>query len=91
MATKILGYIIAAAGLGVLAFSGQIAKLSFLASNPKAMLYSSMAGVVLVAVGIALALSSSSSSKIKQAAEEVPIYEGEGKKRKIIGYQKATK
>ena len=91
METKIIGYVIAVAGLGVIALGSQIAKLPILSSNPKAMLYVSMAGVVLVAAGIALALTGSSSSKVKQAEEEVPIYEGTGKKRKIIGYQKGTK
>jgi hypothetical protein len=89
MAIKILGYVLAIAGLGVIALSNQIAKMPFLASNPKAMLYSSMAGVVLVAVGIGLSFSGSKASTIKHASEEVPIYQGTGKNRKIVGYQKA--
>jgi len=89
--TKILGYVIAILGLAVIALSNSIVKLPFLNSSAKGLLYVAMTGVVLIAVGIALALTgSSSSSSIKQAAEEVPIYEGEGKKRKIVAYKKES-
>lgn len=89
--TKILGYVIAILGLAVIGLSNYIIKLPFLNSSAKGLLYVAMTGVVLIAVGIALSLTGSSSSSIKQAAEEVPIYEGEGKKRKIVGYQKEAK
>ena len=89
--TNIVGYVLSIAGLGVLALSNQIAKISFIAAMPKGLVYTTLAGIVLIVAGIALALSGSSSSKVKQATEEVPIYEGEGKKRKIVGYRKATK
>jgi hypothetical protein len=89
--TKIIGYVLAILGLAVIALSNSIVKLPFLANNAKGLLYVAMTGVVLIAVGIALSLTSSSSNSIKQAAEEVPIYEGEGKKRKIVGYKKEAK
>lgn len=89
--TKILGYVIAVLGLAVIALSNSIVKLPFLNSTAKGLLYVAMAGIVLIAVGIALSLTGSSGSSIKQAEEEVPIYEGEGKKRKIVGYQKEAK
>jgi len=91
MDTKIIGYILSVAGLGIIALSNQIIKLPILAASSKAMVYTIMAGVVLIAGGIALVMSEGSSSKIKQAAEEVPIYEGTGKNRKIVGYQKGNK
>jgi len=90
--TKILGYIISVIGLVVIALSKQIAvMLSFLGA--KAFVITAMAGVVFIILGVALVLmqGSSSSGTIKQAAEEVPIYEGTGKNRKIVGYQKANK
>jgi hypothetical protein len=89
---KIVGYGLSVAGLGIIALSNQIARLlGFL--GDKALVYTIVGGVALITVGIALVLSegSSSSRKIKQAAEEVPIYEGEGKKRKIVAYQKGEK
>jgi hypothetical protein len=91
---KILGYILSVAGLAVIALSNIIAKISFLAKIEKALLYIILAGIVLVVLGIAFIMgfsSSTSSSKVKHAAEEVPIYEGEGKKRRIVGYRKERK
>lgn len=90
---KLLGYILSIIGLTIIALSQIIVSfLPFLKSMPKGELYTLLAGFILVAVGVTLALSgSSSSSKIKQAEEEVPIYEGEGKKRRIVGYKKGKK
>jgi len=89
---KILGYILSALGLATIAFSKVIiSKLPFLAAMAKGELYTIIGGFVLIAAGVAFILSgsSSSSSNVKQASQEVPIYEGEGRKRKIIGYQRA--
>ena len=87
---KLIGYILSVAGLGIIALSGMISKLlGFLGA--KAMTYTVVGGVVLVVAGLALILTEGSSDKVKQSEEEVPIYEGEGKKRKIVGYQRASK
>jgi len=88
---KIAGYMVSAAGLGVIALSKKVASLlSFLGA--KANLVAIMAGLVLVIVGIALIMmkTSSSYSNIKHAEPEVPIYEGKGKNRKIVGYHRAN-
>ena len=89
--TKVIGYVLSLLGLGAIALSNQISKLSFLASNTKAMAIPIVGGIVLITLGIVLIMGEGSSSKIKQAEEEVPIYEGEGKKRKIVGYKKSSK
>ena len=82
---KLVGYILAGLGLVLIALSKMIiAKLTFLKE-----LYVILAGFVLVAIGIVFLLSNSSSSNVKHASEEVPIYQGTGKNRKIVGYQKA--
>jgi len=87
--TKIIGYVLALLGLVVIAFSNKIAALKYLAFlGAKALVYTIVGGVALVAVGIVLVLSEG--KKIKHAAEEVPIYEGEGKHRKIVGYRRAS-
>jgi hypothetical protein len=86
---KILGYSLAGLGLATIAFSKFLSGLPLIKSLPKPELYTILGGFVLIAAGIAFVLSGESSSKVKQAAEEVPIYEGVGKKRKIVGYQKA--
>ena len=89
--TKIAGYILSILGLGAIALSNKIAPIIFKA-NPKGLAYTALGAVVLIVVGIVLVMSSSSSSSnIKQASEEVPIYQGEGKNKKIVGYKKAEK
>ena len=87
---KIIGYAVSVAGLGIIALSTKISKLlSFLGT--KANLITIVAGLILVVVGVVLItmLSDSfGSPKVKHAEAEVPIYEGKGKNRKIVGYQK---
>ena len=86
---KILGYLIALVGLVILG-------LSFFASNIPAVslispTYIMIGGVIVIIIGIALTLGGSSGSgsrKVRQSEEEVPIYEGEGKKKKIVGYKR---
>jgi hypothetical protein len=86
--SKILGYVIAAIGLIIAIVSFNASRIAFLSAIPQK--YILMAGIVIIIVGVALTMmKSSSSSKAKQAEEEVPIYEGTGKKRKIVGYRKA--
>jgi hypothetical protein len=90
-ALKIVGYIIALLGLAGIAFSKKIASLSLLASfGTKAYVYTLIGSVVLILIGIAFTLTKSS-EKVAQATEEVPIYQGEGKERKIVAYKKASK
>lgn len=90
--TKIVGYGLAILGLGVIAVNKIIFNaLPFLSKlGNKGLMYVIVAGVALVAVGAVLAGGSSSSHTIKQAGEEVPIYAGVGKNRKIVGYQRAS-
>jgi len=90
---KILGYILALIGIAVIVLSNKIKDLSFLAGlGTKAIAYTVIAGIVIVALGVVFLVSTGSKkSKVEQASEEVPIYEGEGKNRKIVGYQKAGK
>jgi len=87
---SIIGYSAAGVGLVVIALSSQIAKiLTFLGT--KSMIYTIMAGVVLVAGGVAFVMTDSGfsrSGKVKHVSEEVPIYEGEGKSKRIVGYKK---
>jgi len=87
---KIIGYVISLIGVALVVVSNKLApKLSFLGA--KSLLITIMAGLVCVILGVALIMmGSSNSSKIEQASEEVPIYHGEGKNRKIVGYQRAS-
>lgn len=51
-----------------------------------------IAAVILIIIGLLFFRGSGNSNKMPpQAAEEVPIYHGEGKNRKIVGYRKESK
>jgi len=89
MVKKIIGYAVALAGVAVLfysTFSEQI-KLPFTIPAILTGKYLMIAGLVMIILGV---LFSVQSSKAKQP-HEVPIYEGEGKKRTIVGYKRMGK
>lgn len=87
---KVLGYVIAVVGMALIAlstaFTQFISKISFLQGIKPA--YILAAAIALVAIGVFFVLSSGSSSK---QPKEVPIYEGEGKKRTVVGYKRMGK
>lgn len=80
---KVLGYIIALIGLVLMAVS--FLKLPLPSQiSPKIVL---IAGVIVIVIGILMSLG----KKENQVKSEVPIYEGQGKNRKIVGYQREKK
>lgn len=81
---KMLGYIIAAAGLVIALLSFYVKNIPALKTIPPT--YLMIGGVVILIVGVALTLNKGK-SKVSQEAEEVPIYRGN----KIVGYRKADK
>ena len=82
---KLLGYIIAIIGLVIIALGFVTADIPLISGIPK--MYVMFAGIIIIIAGIALSLGKSS-SKVKQSEEEVPIYEGAGKHKKIVGYRR---
>ena len=86
-----IGYAISVVGIAVMVLGfGMIdIKLKFLegvAGN-----YIASVGVVMIVVGVVISLMSEKGKgrgKVKGGEEEVPIYEGVGKKRKVVGYRK---
>lgn len=82
--TKFLGYIISLIGLVVLSLPFIIPSL--LGSIPK--YYIIIAGIIIIFFGL-FGLGGKKKGKTKQASEEVPIYQGEGKHKRIVGYKKA--
>ena len=86
---KVVGYVLALAGLVVLAVGLGTIRIDvpYLDST-----IVSIIGGGLIVVGIIFIRFFSEEgvkgSKTKQASEEVPIYEGEGKNRKIVGYRR---
>jgi hypothetical protein len=87
---QILGYSISILGIASIVLSSGKFHDKIPLVNTIATKYLVIAGLLLVVVGIFLIMQKdSSSSKINQEKEEVPIYAGVGKNRKIVGYQKA--
>jgi hypothetical protein len=92
MNTKIIGYVLSGLGLvGLLLSSPQGKKIApFLSNVPDK--YLIVGSIIIIALGVVLMMEGGSSSKKeKQKTPEVPIYEGEGKKRKIVAYQREGK
>jgi protein-S-isoprenylcysteine O-methyltransferase Ste14 len=86
---KRVGYVVAVVGLVLMALGFGTFKIDtgFLGALPE--LWIVGGGVVLIVVGVAISLmDKGGGGKIKHAKEEVPIYEGVGKNRKIVGYRK---
>lgn len=88
---KVIGYILCILGLVILIISAGIidVNLEFLDStNPY---YIMGIGIGLVILGSILVMLKQNKKKTKeeQSEEEVPIYEGTGKKRKIVGYRRS--
>lgn len=87
MAGKTLSYIIAAIGIIVIALSYPVIRnsvgLSFTGIKD---IYIMLAGLIIAIIGIFLAY-----KKQTPQMSEVPIYEGEGKNRKIVAYRRMKK
>jgi len=86
---KVIVYIISIVGLGLMVVGFGMLKLSFLEGIDSN--YISIAGVVLVAIGVFLSLKGEGGRrgrKVASGEDEVPIYEGTGKKRRVVGYRK---
>ncbi|MFH1710867.1 MAG: hypothetical protein ABH840_00985 [Nanoarchaeota archaeon] len=81
---KLIGYLIAIVGLIILA-------LPFMTFIPVPEqikpVYLMVGGIAVIIAGIALTLS----PKHSKVEKEVPIYEGEGKKRKVVGYRRMSR
>lgn len=86
---EIIGYVLAGIGLlGIIASSDKIhTVVPVIKLIPP--LYLLIASGILIIAGLAFLIQSG--NKVKQSKEEVPIYEGEGRKRKIVGYQRMEK
>lgn len=85
MNKKVIGYITSAIGLVLALLSFKTPGVSFFSGIKPA--YIMIAGVVIIIIGVSFTFTKSS-NKIKHAQEEVPIYEGVGKNRRIIGYRR---
>jgi len=86
---KVVGYVVAVVGLVVIALgSGFFGEIDLLGVSS---LYISIGGIVLVVIGAMLSVMDGTGRRRQDRSRgrtEVPIYEGVGKKRRIVGYRK---
>ncbi len=85
---KEIGYVVSVVGIAVMALGFGVIDLKLEFLEGVAGNYIAGVGIVAVIVGVVISLKASGVKKGKQVAEEVPIYEGVGKNRKIVGYRK---
>jgi len=85
---KVVGYVVVAVGLILLALGTAPINSALVGSIPAigkiAGLYYLVIGLVVVVVGMVFLRGAGGGRKLK----EVPIFEGKGKKRKVVGYQR---
>ncbi len=88
---KLVGYIISILGLAVLVVGVGVIKITSEILNSISSFYILGLGIGLVILGVVVVMLDKDNRKIKnkQSEEEVPIYEGTGKKRKIVGYRRS--
>jgi hypothetical protein len=86
---KSVGYVIAVAGLVVMVLGlGVFGEVNLFGLGS---LYVSGAGIVLVVIGVVVSMTGGGGRRGNdkdRGKSEVPIYEGVGKKRRIVGYRK---
>ncbi|MBU3923325.1 MAG: hypothetical protein KJ592_00240 [Nanoarchaeota archaeon] len=87
---KELGYVVSVVGIVLMALGFGIFDLGFEFLNGVSGNYVAGAGIVLIVVGVMVSLKSGGSSgrKVDDGKSEVPIYEGTGKNRRVVGYRK---
>ncbi len=88
MANKSLGYTISAIGIIIMIISYPVIRKPIgIASLGLSDSIVMIIGLAIVLIGIILAFSKSSGKQ----EEEVPIFEGEGKNRRVVGYKRMNK
>lgn len=84
-----VGYIFAGIGLIILLAINQIYSLLSKVTSAIKLPMIIVLGIGLIIVGIFILMNPTKKQiSVKQSREEVPIYSGEGKNRKIVGYRK---
>lgn len=85
-----VGYVVSVGGIGVMAVGFQIVKPTWEILNIVPLSYVGGIGVALVGLGVIIALMGDKVLKRKGSGgeDEIPIYEGTGRKRRVVGYRK---
>ena len=87
---KVVGNVVAIVGLAVMALSFGLFKVEWAIFDTIPQVTITIVGIIGVVVGVVISLMDKKKGgrKSKQEDDEVPIYSGEGKGRKIVGYQR---
>jgi len=84
----VIGYLLSGIGLVGLALNSGAARENISLLEGVGSEYVLLPAVVCLVIGLfVMVMNSKGGKKIKHIGEEVPIYSGEGKKRKIVGYR----
>jgi uncharacterized membrane protein len=84
----VIGYGLAGLGLLGLALNSTVARGQISFMDKISSEYVLVPAAVLIVIGVVImVMNSKVGGKIRQITEEVPIYQGEGKKRKVVGYR----
>ena len=84
---RLIGYILSIAGLALMAISFGAFGIQLEVINSLGSQTVSIVGVALVVVGVFISLKSGGHNRMEEHSE-VPIYEGSGKNRRVVGYQR---
>ena len=82
-----VGYVVSVFGIVVMAVGFQMIDFGWEILNLVNLDYVAGVGGLLVAVGVFISLKGER-GKVSNGKDEVPIYEGVGKSRRIVGYRK---
>ena len=87
---RVTGYVVSVIGIGVMAVGFRVIPIDWEFFNIVSLDYIAGIGLAMVGVGVFLSLMDSKGGrgKGKNGEDEVPIYEGVGKSRRIVGYRK---
>ena len=86
---KIIGYIVSIIGIIILAISSERGNAIIPLSKIIPQKYALIIGLVIIVIGvIILSISNKGKTSSSKQKPEVPIYEGKGKKRRLVGYQR---
>jgi multisubunit Na+/H+ antiporter MnhB subunit len=86
---KVIGYVVSGAGILIMALGFGMLPIKIKILEGVAANIIAGAGIGLVVVGVLLSMNKGGGKKKgKGGHDEVPIYEGVGKKRRIVGYRK---
>jgi len=83
---KMTGYVVSIVGIVVMALGFQMIDFGWEILNLVPLNYVAGAGLVLVGIGVLISLKGEK-GKVSSGKDEVPIYEGVGKSRRIVGYR----